>query len=78
MLDRERVGREAVTIWLRTTSAAKTAITSSGLTKLAQCLRQALQNGDRAFRKGYLCLVVELLIVRDTSGYGDPRRSWRG
>jgi hypothetical protein len=46
-------------------TSARTAITSAALTKLARYLREALQNGDPAFRKAYLRLFVSQVVVGD-------------
>jgi hypothetical protein len=46
---------------------ATTAISSGALIKLAHCLREALLNGDLAFRKAYyIRLFVDQVVVADT------------
>jgi site-specific DNA recombinase len=61
-----RTAEDRVRLLSAAGTSATTAITSSALTKLAHCLRQALQNGDPTFRKAYLRLFVDQVIVGDT------------
>jgi hypothetical protein len=61
-----KVAEDRVHLLSATETTATTALTCSALTKLAHCLREALLNGDLAFRKAYLRLFVDQVIVADT------------
>ena len=68
-LDAAKAARSAADDRVRLLNSSRTtpkaAITAGGLAKLADCLRQALQGGDPAFRKAYLRLFVNQSSVNN-------------
>ena len=69
-LDTAKLARQGANERVRLLSAASTRgtsrITAEGLERFASSLRQALHNGDPQFRKAYLRLFVDQVVVGNT------------